>query len=452
MTKGEPMQRTRSRARGRWLGTAAAAMTLAVVAAACGDDEAAEDIAADVEGEEFDWERYSGETIRLALNQHPWQEQIEPRLGEFEELTGITVEAEALPEEQFRQRVQTELTAGSDDIDVFMTSSLQEGGRFHQLGWFEDLYPYLENEALTSDDYDFADFADGTIQDHEYGDGELIAMPIQVETNMLFYRQDVLDELGLEVPGTLDELMTVAAEIDDPNGMRAFTSRGRLASAVTMMAPFLYAHGIDWVDDDGMAGFDNEEGRAAFDYYGTLLREYGPSGVVNNSWEENLPLFQQGEVAMLVDASVFMSQIVDEETSPVADDVGFAPIPEGPGGDAQTFWAWSLAMSSSSENKDPAWYFIQWATNSEVVQDIQDAGVTGARESTTFGEFYPEDWVEVFESQLPEGRRTTPAVVPVPEVRDAIGEAIVTAIEGGEVDAAVSQAAEEFNRIIESEG
>lgn len=439
------------RSRGRWFAPTAAALALSLVVAACGGDDGADEVAGEVEGEDFDWERYDGETIRLALNQHPWQEQIEPRIAEFEELTGITVEAESLPEEQFRQRVQTELTAGSDDIDVFMTSSLQEGGRFHQLGWFEDLHPFIENESLTSEEYDFDDFADGTIGDHEY-DGELIAMPIQVETNMLFYRRDILEDEGLEVPRTLDDLMDVAEEIDDPNGTRAFTSRGRGAAAVTMMAPFLYAHGIEWTDEEGMAGFDNDEGRAAFDYFGTLLREHGPSGVVNNSWEENIPLFQQGEVAMLVDASVFMSQLVDPEESTVAEDVGFAPIPEGPGGDAQTFWAWSLAMSAASENQGPAWYFIQWATSPDVVQEIQDEGVTGARESADFGDFYPEDWVEVFESQLPEGRRTTPAVVPVPEVRDAIGEAIVAAIGGEDVDAAVSRAAEEFNRIVESEG
>lgn len=443
----------------RWKVLVALVAGLSMIATACGGDadeveeggaDEVEEPDADLEGEAFDWQRYSGETVRVVLNQHPWQAQIEPLIGEFEELTGINVEAEALPEEQFRQRIQTELTGGSADTDVFMTSSLQEGGRFHQAGWYEDLYPYVEDDALTSPEYDFDDFSSGAIEGHDY-DGELIAMPIQLETNMLFYRKDVLAERGLDVPATLDELMEVAAAIDDPDGMRAFTSRGRLAAAVTMMAPFLYAHGINWTDDDGRAGFDNDEGRAALDYYGTLLREYGPSGVVNNSWEENVPLFQQGEVAMFVDASVFMSQVIDPELSPVADNVGFAPIPAGPGGSAQTFWAWSLAMNSASENKLPAWYFIQWATSPDVVQRVQAAGVTGARESAEFGDFYPADWVEVFQEQLPVGQRTTPAVVPVPEVRDAIGEAIVTSIEGGDVDAAISRAASEFNRIVDAE-
>jgi multiple sugar transport system substrate-binding protein len=445
---GEPMP-TNARAK-RWLSLLAMGAALVLVVAACGEEAADEEVGADIEGEEFDWRRYEGETIRLALNQHPWQEAIEPRISEFEELTGITVEAEALPEEQFRQRVQTELTAQSTDIDVFMTSTLQEGGRFHQAGWYEDLYPYIENPALTDETYDFDDFAEGTIADHDY-DGTLIAMPIQVETNMLFYREDIFAEHGVEVPETLEELEEVAARIDDPDGTRAFTSRGRLAAAVTMIAPFLYAHGVDWTDDAGMAGFDNDEGVAAFEYYGRLLREHGPSGVVNNSWEENVPLFQQGEVAMFVDASVFMANLIDPEESTVADDVGFAAIPSGPGGDAQTFWAWSLALSSASQNKEPAWYLIQWATSADVVQEVQDEGVTGARESAEFGDFYPEAWVEVFEEQLPEGRRTTPAVVPVPEVRDAIGEAIVTSIEGGDVEAAVQRAAEEFNRIVEAE-
>lgn len=51
-----------------------------------------------------------------------WQKAIEPMIPEFEELTGIDVEVEQLPEEQSRQRVQVELTASSADLDVFMTS------------------------------------------------------------------------------------------------------------------------------------------------------------------------------------------------------------------------------------------------------------------------------------------------------------------------------------------
>src|SRR5690606_5893912 len=109
---------------------------------------------------------------------------------------------------------------------------------------------------------------DGNIAGHEY-DGELIGMPIQVETNMLFYRPSVLEDAGLDVPQTLDDLVAVAEQLDDPSGMRAFTSRGRLAAAVTMLAPFLYAHGVNWTADDGTAGFNTAEGVAAFDYYGT---------------------------------------------------------------------------------------------------------------------------------------------------------------------------------------
>ncbi|QBI19469.1 sugar ABC transporter substrate-binding protein [Egibacter rhizosphaerae] len=467
----------------RWMLTLVAVLVLGLLAAACAEDEEAvddeedepgeeepadeedeadadpadeeddgEDVAEDAEDGDFDWDRHEGETIRVALNQHPWQEEIEPLIPEFEELTGITVEADAQPEEQFRQRVTTELTARSDDIDVFMTSALQEGGRYHDSGWYEDLYPYLEDDSLTADDYDFDDMADRPVADHEQ-DGELIGMPIQIETDMLFYREDVLDEHGLEPPETLEELEEVAAEIDDPDGMRAFATRGRTAAAVTKIAAFLYAHGADWSDDEGMADFDSPEGVEAFEYYGRLLGEYGPSGVINNSWEENIPLFQQGEVAMLTDASVFSADLIDPDESAVADDVGFAPVPEGPGGHAHTFWAWAIAISSASENKEPAWYFVQWATSPEVVQQVQDAGVTGARESTEYGDFYPDEWVEVFEEQLPEARRTTPDVVPVPEVRDAIGEGIVRSIEtsGEEAEAAAEAAAEDFNRIVEQE-
>lgn len=397
---------------------------------------------------DFDWTRYDGESIEVLLNQHPWQQAIEPRLGEFEELTGITVNVTTLPEDQMRQRVQVELSSQSPAIDVFMSGALAEGRLFSAQGWYEDLAPYLANPSLTSDEYDFDDFATDVIGAHEI-DAQLIGVPIQIETNMLFYRTDVLAELGIEAPSTTEELEAAAAAITEQTDLFGFTSRGRGAAATSQLAPYLYGFGAQWNDADGTAAFDSAEGVAAFEYYGRLLREYGPSGAANNSWQEVLPLFQQGQLAMFSDASVFATQLIDPETSAVSEDVGFAPIPAGPAASGQAFWGWALGMSPFSEKKNAAWLFMQWASSPEVVEALQlEDGVAGARDSITgFPSSLPQEWVDAFSAARTLAESQHPTIAPVPEARDIIGNAVIIAIEGGDVAAAVEQAADAFTRL-----
>lgn len=426
-------------------------LPVTLVVSACGGENQGDEPAQVEASGEFDWQRYEGEQIRVSSLQFPWQEAIAERIPEFEELTGIDVEFEALPEAQFRQRLQVELTSGSSDVDVYATSPQNDAARFVQLGWYEDLNGLLEDESLTSPDYDFDDFGDGVIESQTYN-GSLVSIPTVVETQMFFYRPSILAEHGLEVPTTVAELEDAAATLAEDADVIPYASRGKRAAAVTQFASFLYNHGAEFIDDEGNAAFASPEGIAAFETYGRLLREYGPTGSVNNSWEELLPLFQQGQIAMWNDNSGQGPSVLDPTVSSVADDVEFAPMPTGPEADTQTFFGWSTAISSQSEKVGPAWLFVQWATSPEMVEELQvEEAVVGGRESAAFGEDVSESFVQAFQSSLADSRSQLPAVIPVPEVRDAIGQAIVSAIDGDDVAGAVTSAAEEFDRIVQAQ-
>ncbi len=57
-----------------------------------------------------------------------------PKLSEFEELTGIDVQMETFVEDQLRQKLTIELTAGGSEIDVFGSMTIQEGFKYKQAG------------------------------------------------------------------------------------------------------------------------------------------------------------------------------------------------------------------------------------------------------------------------------------------------------------------------------
>lgn len=400
----------------------------------------------------FDWKRFSGEEIRFVAGLQPWQAAVEELIPQFEELSGITVNMESLPEDQFRQRLQVELTAGSDDIDVFMSSIQQDGARFAQSGWYEDLAPYVANESLTSPDYNFADFSDSVVEGHTF-DGVLSALPIQLEVQMMYYRKDLLAAAGYDAaPTTLEELSEIAEATTDPDaGVYGFAARGKGAASVTQLTSFLLNYGSSYIGDDGKAAFASDEGIDAIAEYGRLIREYGPSGSTNNSWEELLALFQAGSLAMWPDNSGQAIAVRDPAAVPFADEVGFAPMPAGPKGDAQTFFGWAAAMSSSSANKEASWLFLQWLTSPDVVGQLQEQGIPGGRVSVPFGPDVNAEFVTAFQTALAKAEPQLPQVKSVPEVRDAIGAAVVTSIEGGDVDEAVKKAAATFDQIVAAE-
>lgn len=442
------MSRTSVLRRGAVLGLAST-MVLTACASADTAPSDVEEAPAPTASGEFDWRAYEGETIRFVAGLQPWQEAVVPLIPQFEELTGITVEVEALPEDQFRQRLQVELTAGTGDIDVFMTSVLQDGARFSEAGWYADLEPLVSDPTLTSPDYNFEDISSAVLEGHTF-DGVLSALPIQLEVQMLFYRKDLLEAAGFSgPPSTFEELEQMAAAVHNPDeDIYGFASRGRGAATVTQITSFLRSYGADYLDENGLAAFDSPEGIQAIDEYGRLIRTYGPSGSVNNSWEELLALFQSGSIALWTDNSGQAKAVRDPAASTVADVVGYAPMPAGPVTAAQSYFGWASAIAASSQKKEAAWYFLQWLTGPDVVTQLQEQGIPGGRVSVGFGDDVPDEFVTAFQTALADATAQLPAVKPVPEVRDAIGAAVVASILGEDVTAAMQNAADEFDRIV----
>ena len=59
--------------------------------------------------------------ISVFLNQHPYANAIIQRLPQFKELTEMDVKYELTPEENYFDKVSTQLSSGAGVPDVFMT-------------------------------------------------------------------------------------------------------------------------------------------------------------------------------------------------------------------------------------------------------------------------------------------------------------------------------------------
>jgi multiple sugar transport system substrate-binding protein len=279
------------------------------------------------------------------------------------------------------------------------------------------------------------------------------------EQEVLYYRKDLLEAAGLKVPTTLDELKAAAEKLTDKNkDVYGFVARGQRSPLVTQFSSFLYSFGGDWFDaKTGKATIDTPEALKAIDFYGTMLREYGPPGALNMSWPQAVAIFAQGKVALYTDANSIFQNLLDPTKSAVADKTGVAPFPAGPAGaNMYSVTSWGLSIYSGSKNKDAAWEFIKWATSKETTMKTQGTSlVPGARTSVWADpngtSKFPKDWVEAVKASGNGRGYDRPLVTQVTQARDIIGQAVVTAIEGGDYTTAAKQANTQFQALLDAE-
>jgi multiple sugar transport system substrate-binding protein len=407
----------------------------------------------------MDWQLHKGTAIRALFSKGALGSSIESFLPDFEKQTGIKVQFESFPEDQFRQKVLLELGAGTGSLDVFWTFAANEGLKFWRAGWYEPLDAYLKDPRLTDPAYDLADFSKKAMEGNLY-DGRLIALPLHQNTSMLYYRKDLFEKHKLKVPQTLQELEETAKKLHntDEGGQKlvGIVLRGKGAAATSQWAPFFLSLGGSWLDKSGRPAVNSPEAVQALDLYGRLLRSAGPPGAVNYHWYETVSLFAQGKAAMFIEANIRMPILEDATKSQVAGKVGYAMFPGGPAGRKPTMEVGSVAISSKSKKKEAAYLFAQWVTAKEAALRLQMKGIPVPRASAWKDtRFLAEmknhpDWIEASQRSLDiADTNYNPPVVAVSEVRDRVGAAIVSSILGENVKAAADKAAAEMADIME---
>ncbi len=408
--------------------------------------------------QEFDWRQFEGQEIRFLMNQHPFTDFIEPLVPEFEELTGIDVTLESYPEDQFRQRRLLEVGSGAATLDGYMVMPGQVGAQYLGANWIRYIDDFVNDPTLTNPDLDVEDFFGGALSTFQSDQG-LFGLPLQIESSLLFYREDLLAAAGFDgPPETLEELAEYAAALDSDQ-VAGFAMRGRGAAATSQIVNLLYSFGGQWLNNDGTSALASPESVAALEYYANLLREYGPPGPSNMHWNEVMSLYAQGGVAMVFDANVFRSIVEDPDqaTQVVIDNTAYAPLPAGPAGSVPAVLVWGLGINHASDNPEAAWYFIQWALSKENQVAALLDGVPAARasswENDEFQATAPQSWIDASQESFDIGQPDwNPPVIAVAEVRDAYGQAIVAALQGQDAQQALDQAAQTMNDIISRTG
>ena len=244
--------------------------------------------------------------------------------------------------------------------DVLLSATLAGEGPDVALGvWGREPVNYALRNAVT-DLTQFDDFEEVTGWFHEdalvqftYNEG-VYALPQTMSFPVLFYRADILKELGLDVPRTLDEFYQCLAVIQK-NNMNIGT-----IPDYNSYGMYLYQHGGQYYSEDGLeSGLDTEEAVQAFTRWTSNYANYKMP--VTYDFANR---FRTGEMPLAIadyTNYTYLSVFAPE----IRGLWGFTTVPGYVNEDGeinQSVLAGQVAsiILSTSEHKEESWQFLKW--------------------------------------------------------------------------------------------
>ncbi len=301
--------------------------------------------------------------------QHPWVSAIKPVVPVFEELTGIDVVWNVLPEQQFRTKRQTDVSTGAGQFDVFYMD--QVVNQFREEGWIQPLDTFFNDDSLFDEDWYGIDdlFEASRSQAHGGGYSDTwTGMPITVEVQTQFYRKDLYEKHGLEVAETLEQFRQNAKVIhEDESDIVGTVGRGDKGYGMNIyiLNTFLRQNNAKlWDSFPDNSGLDSNGVIEAAEYYTNLLQDYGPEGVSAMEWSDALSTMQEGRAGHIVsDANLFWPGLTGSDSS-VTDSVGIAKVPSPADGTfSPNAFNWQISTSKKAQNSEQAFLFMVWASS-----------------------------------------------------------------------------------------
>ena len=279
---------------------------------------------------------FDGVTVDVMTQTGAIQEPLQRRAPEFEALTGAKINIIAVPFSDLYQKILTDWASGTNSVDaaVFAPQWMVD---YIAGGYLEDLTPLVESDqAIQQDDVGafFRDFS------QKYDD-KIYMITLDGDFHMMYYRKDVLEEAGLEVPRTWDEYLEVAKAVHgkdmDGDGTPDFGSciaKKRNAQSYWFVMDVVgsmtqskgTSQGAFFNTADMSPLVDNEGFRKALDFLSEST-EYGPPDELNLDVSDTRPLFASGRCALNLDWGDVGTISIDPASSKVIGKWGAAIMP-----------------------------------------------------------------------------------------------------------------------------
>jgi raffinose/stachyose/melibiose transport system substrate-binding protein len=283
--------------------------------------------------------------------------RLEDHLADFTEASGIAVEVQQLDVDTMRTVLQTRLRAEDGPDVISWGSGPSFAGALAEAGLLYDL-----TDAYEENGWEVYDFA----KERVTYDGRVHGIPGEMETVGLFYNNDVLTDLGIEPPQTLDELRAACRTISEAGLVpMAFGDQDAWPGSHLLSMALSSAVGADGMEAllAGERPWDSPEVVDALSFW----QEANQNGWLGESpvsvdYDTMTATYLSGEAAMIPTGSWFINDLAvgaDFES-------GYVPFP-APGGEG--VFAAGLGsgpmVSASTDNPEGAIELLDFFASEE---------------------------------------------------------------------------------------
>lgn len=197
----------------------------------------------------------------------------------------------------------------------------------------------------------------------------LYALPIIADTQLFFYRTDLIDK----APVTWDDVLALAPESDPASGRYLMAMRGVSGNpVVTEWFPYLYSFGGEMFDEQWNVKFNSPEGIEALQLF-VDLKEFQPEGVEHFDAPEQGTCYLQGQCMMNIEWTGYIALAENPDTSQVVGNTGWT-IPPRKERHASELGNFMMGIAAGSENKEAALEFLKWFTSDETQRELARRG------------------------------------------------------------------------------
>lgn len=309
---------------------------------------------------------YDGQVVKVLAVKSSQFEAHEARVAEFEEATGIDVQVDYVPFPNMKEALAAEMIGGGDyDVVSIMDQ------------WVQSLSNLVQpiDEAIAAQGKDLSNYPPAHMR-HGMIDGKLVGIPLRGHVQLLFYRDDVFKEAGVEVPNTWEDVVSASKTIQEKTDFSGIAlPYGKLNGQNLMVwINLLWGNGGQMFDAEGKPAFATPEGAAATKQYIDMLLvdEIAPAGSAVFVEQDAVNSFKQGNSAMLPLWWWVRSQLTDPEQSKVLpEQLGFTSLPSVGDAPKTTFTnTWIFGVTQGSDTPEAAVEYLGWLTDPDLERDV----------------------------------------------------------------------------------
>lgn len=274
----------------------------------------------------------------------------------------IEVVMETVPVQNYFPKLSTEVASNASNLEVFtgITNLLYAFAATGKIVPFDEVFTAEQIAELEKD-------IPAKYLDTWRYKGRLYAIPNDSNAQWSFYRKDIFDAAGVQVPKKWEDSIEIAKALTK-NGVYGYTAslrRGEYAGA--HFSSILFSYGGEYWDEGFNPTIDSEAGRKAIDIMQQLM-PYADPGTINAGEDDTAQAIASGVAAWaplawgrsdLTDASKIASAANIETAVPP--DGGDHPAAPCLGGQAYMIASWAPDKAAASK-------WVAYATSAEVMR------------------------------------------------------------------------------------